>query len=96
MKRILASNGFVLRTPLLPFADWLAWTGNICERQSVRSHMETLIARPEVGEALFIASTSLHQSLPYWRADPESARGRKIERTLVKYLSRMAGRATTR
>lgn len=94
MKRILASNGFVLRTPLLPFADWLSWTGNIYERQSARAQMETLLARPEVEEALFIASPSLHQSLPHWHADPESARGRKIERTLVKYLSRMAGRAT--
>lgn len=94
MKHILASNGFVLRTPLLPFADWLSWRGNVRERQRVRAQIGTLLARPEVEEALFIASPSLHQSLPYWHADPESARGRKIERTLVKYLSRMAGRAT--
>jgi thiopeptide-type bacteriocin biosynthesis protein len=52
------------------------------------------MARPEVREALFVASPDLEASLPAWEADPEGERGQRVERALVRYFSRMAGRAT--
>lgn len=94
MKRTQASTRFVLRTPLLPFAEWLAWPGSTGDRRTVRARLEELLARPEVEEALFIASPSLHRRLAHWRAAPDSEQGRKVEHALVRYISRMAGRST--
>lgn len=64
------------------------------DRRLIRGRLRDLVARPAVREALFLASPSLDESLPLWLADPESDRGQKVERTLCRYLPRMAGRAT--
>ncbi len=45
-------------------------------------------------EALWIASPEFVQSLTAWRDDPESAKGRKLEQALYRYLARMTARAT--
>ncbi|MBZ4422190.1 lantibiotic dehydratase [Myxococcus sp. RHSTA-1-4] len=60
----------------------------------LRARLRVLLDRPEVREALFVASPSLHESLEVWRREPDSAHGAKVERVLVRYLARMAGRAT--
>jgi hypothetical protein len=52
------------------------------------------VTRPEVREALFLASPDAVDALPRWREDADDRRGRRLERTLVRYLARMAGRAT--
>src|SRR5205085_6703154 len=44
--------------------------------------------------AIFVASPDLEASLAAWEADPEGERGQRVERALVRYFSRMAGRAT--
>lgn len=64
------------------------------DRVRLRERLREFVARREVREALFLASPSLEDSLEFWLAEPESERAQKVERTLVRYLARMAGRAT--
>ncbi|HWN67278.1 MAG TPA: lantibiotic dehydratase [Haliangium sp.] len=100
---------FVLRTPLLPFDELVAWSEGLAaagagphersaalarDRQRLRVWLRAVIARPEVREALFVASPSLEAQLAHWLANADSERGRKVERALVRYVQRMAARAT--
>src|SRR5262245_41139129 len=95
---LVPSGFFVLRTPLLPFDELLAWTEGLsaeraqsdmlveavtADRRRLRAGLSALTARAEVREALFLASPSLEESLALWLKDPESERGQKVERTLV-------------
>jgi thiopeptide-type bacteriocin biosynthesis protein len=95
---------FVLRTPLLPIEEFLRLSPPATEtaqpqiagsdRVHARAHLRQWVERPEVQEALWIASPDLVQSLGPWWDDPESAKGRKLEQTLYRYLARMTARAT--
>jgi thiopeptide-type bacteriocin biosynthesis protein len=64
------------------------------DRRRLREHLRAVVSRPEVREALFLASASLEASLPVWREAPESEWGQKVEGALLRYVSRMVGRAT--
>ena len=64
------------------------------DRELLRERLMSVIARPEVREALFLASPSLEENLPAWTAAPGSPHGEKLERTLVRYWQRMTSRAT--
>jgi lantibiotic biosynthesis protein len=64
------------------------------DRERLRSRLAALAARPEVLEAVFLASPSLYESLAAWRAQPESKKGQRAERALLRYVYRMAARAT--
>lgn len=98
--------GFVLRSPLLPAtdfidlathrgdADWASETGYSRGVGSLRQRLRDIVAKPEVAEALFIASPSLVQSIPIWLDDPLSVRAQRVERSLIKYLARMSTRPT--
>lgn len=105
----LPAKLFVLRTPLLPFGALEDWGSELEAPQSAPEALEAALARdqqrlrerlrrwvadPVVREALFIASPVLDESLPVWLSEPESEWGQKVERTLVRYFLRMAGRAT--
>ena len=100
---------FVLRTPLLAIEDFTGWSANLTasdaepaeldealakDRALLRGRLRALIERPEVREALFLASPSLFDAIAKWREDPDSKRGRKAETALVRYLTRMCLRAT--
>ena len=100
---------FALRTPLLPFDVLEAWGQELeapraspetlaealrRDRARLRERLRQWVEEPVVREALFIASPVLEESLPVWLRAPESERGQKVERTLVRYFARMAGRAT--
>ena len=97
---------FVLRTALLPFDEFLRLGEELTapERADeetlhadaglVRQRLALLVDRPEVREALFLASADLHDALDRWRTDPTSKKGRRAERALMRYVSRMCGRAT--
>ncbi|MDP8931684.1 MAG: lantibiotic dehydratase [Actinomycetota bacterium] len=64
------------------------------DRKQLRDRLLTLLARPELRDALFVASPSLDEAFGVWQKEPESERGRKIEPALVSYFSRATARAT--
>jgi thiopeptide-type bacteriocin biosynthesis protein len=82
---------FVLRTPLLPFDELAALTGG---RDAARERLRAIVGRPDVREALFLASPSLDADIDRWLREPASERTIKAERALVRYACRMTGRAT--
>jgi thiopeptide-type bacteriocin biosynthesis protein len=93
----------VLRTPLLPVDAVFEWSADSSsgaasaldrDRIEVRGRLREWIAKPEIEEALFIASPTLAESIDHWKTSPDSPRGRKIELSLLRYLLRMSGRAT--
>jgi lantibiotic biosynthesis protein len=105
------SGFFILRTPLLPFGEMVAWSEGLeavgslgdprgleaaleRDRARLRARLLALVARPEIREAVFVASPSLDEALEVWRKEPDSEQGRKLERAVVSYLSRAAARAT--
>jgi lantibiotic biosynthesis protein len=64
------------------------------DRAVLRARLAELVARPEVREAIFVASPVLEASIDAWLASPTSEAGQKTERSLVRYVSRMAVRPT--
>ncbi|HLL22778.1 MAG TPA: lantibiotic dehydratase, partial [Kofleriaceae bacterium] len=100
---------FALRTPLLPFDEWLRWGDGLeagaadaqtlegalsNDRARLRARLVEALSRAEVRDALFVASPSADAAFARWIEDPDSEYGQKLERTLVRYFSRMAARAT--
>lgn len=105
----VAAGFFAFRTPLLPFEVLTEWGRELSapgassaaleealarDSQVLRERLRRWVVEPMVREALFLASPSLEESLPFWLEAPDSERGQKVERTLVRYFARMAGRAT--
>jgi hypothetical protein len=64
------------------------------DRQHLRERLQAILSRPEVRDALFVAAPNVIERLHLWIEDPDSERGRKVEHVLVRYFSRMTGRAT--
>jgi thiopeptide-type bacteriocin biosynthesis protein len=64
------------------------------DRVLLRQRLRKIFARPEVREALFLASPDLEGRFDLWLRDPAGEPGQKVERALVRYFGRMAGRAT--
>jgi thiopeptide-type bacteriocin biosynthesis protein len=110
-QRYTPSGFFVLRTPLLPFEEMVAWgegleaVGSLGafqgleealerDRARLRARLLAAVTRPEVRDAIFVASPSVDEALEVWQKDPDSQRGRKLEPALVAYFSRAAARAT--
>ncbi len=74
-----------------PKAFEAAWQA---DRETLRKRLDALVARPEVREALFVASPSLEEGIRIWLDKPDSKKGLRAERALVRYFLRMASRAT--
>lgn len=101
---------FAFRTALLPWDVLEAWGAGLAaapdaapealaaklaaDRALLRERLRELAARPDVREALFLASPDLDEALGHWFADPEGEKGSRAEKALVRYLARMAGRST--
>jgi hypothetical protein len=81
-----------MRTPLLA-GDIVMMSGGASYLEQ-RAWLRRTLARPEVAEALRLASPSLHEEIDIWRASPDGERGRSIEQALTRYVARMATRAT--
>ena len=64
------------------------------DRELLRTRLRVAFARPDLRDALFVASPGLEEALGKWIADPDGTRGRKIEPRLVRYFARAAGRPT--
>ena len=108
---LVASGGFVLRTPRLPRDVLDRWgselelaaagldlarvtTALAHDRARLRLRLRELALGPEFREAVFIASPSLDAGIDAWLQHPEAKDNVKIERGIVRYLSRMASRPT--
>jgi thiopeptide-type bacteriocin biosynthesis protein len=108
---VSSSGFFLMRTPLLPIDDFLAWSASLSapgdagdparlsralasDRRALRRSLAAIVARPEVREAIFLASPILHGAIDAWLENADSRHGRKVERALVRYFSRMTARAT--
>ncbi|HKH43444.1 MAG TPA: lantibiotic dehydratase [Thermoanaerobaculia bacterium] len=64
------------------------------DRVRLRERLRALCDRPEILEALFLASPSLVDGLPLWLSQPDSKKGQRVERVIVRYFYRMTARAT--
>jgi thiopeptide-type bacteriocin biosynthesis protein len=64
------------------------------DRARLVGRLRELAARPEVREAIQLASPSLDESLAMWLERPDADRGPKVVRALFRYVARMAARAT--
>ncbi|HEX3127496.1 MAG TPA: lantibiotic dehydratase, partial [Thermoanaerobaculia bacterium] len=64
------------------------------DRTLLRERLRVLIERPEIREALALASPDLLAGLRHWQQAPESRKGRRAEHALVRYLLRMVSRPT--
>lgn len=85
------SGFFVLRTPLLPFGTVSA-AGRT--RAEGRAWLASVLARPEIREAIQIASPRVEAGIDRWLADPAGDEARRLEPVLMSYVLRAAGRAT--
>lgn len=98
------ADGFcVLRTPLLPIETLTEWSegleapgaddGELAaalarDRARLTDRLTTIFARPEVRDALCVASPNVAERVASWRGDE------KLGAALVKYLARMTMRPT--
>lgn len=92
-----AEDFFVLRSPLLPFdshLQWLAATSADADPAALQDHLLELARRPEVAEALFVASPSLVEGLHSLDASTPSKRATRLRSSLARYLARMMTRST--
>ena len=64
------------------------------DRATLRDRLAVAVERAEVREAITVGSPGLESVIDVWREHPTGKRGRRIERTLVRYLTRMATRPT--
>ena len=64
------------------------------DRSRLHARLHAAMARPEVREALFVASPDLESSFDLWISKPESERSRGLEQAMARYFLRMTGRAT--
>ncbi len=104
-----SSGFFIVRTPLMPFAEWAGWlervralavangtpleAGSEAELSMLQQDLHRWSMDPTVSEALFLASSSLWEKLH--SASPEDLRTQvRLNRALGSYRARMAGRCT--
>lgn len=85
-----AGREVVVRTPMLPMTTLLEWAS----APDPRAYLADLLAQPALDEAIFLASPGLHAMIARWRREPTAAASIAVEHSLVKYVARMAGRAT--
>jgi thiopeptide-type bacteriocin biosynthesis protein len=64
------------------------------DRARLRAWLRQTLERPEIAEAVFLASPALVDAVGNWRTDPDSRKGKRAESSLVRYLQRMACRPT--
>lgn len=64
------------------------------DRREMRERLRMAFTRPEISDALFIASPILHDELGAWARAPDSKDATRAEVALVRYFVRMAGRPT--
>lgn len=96
---LLPINDFLALSPGLSFFQALRQENDLAsaaasDRKLVRERLEKLTDRPEIKEALWLASPEFFEALSLWRSDPESDKGERLEHSLYRYVARMASRPT--
>ncbi len=66
----------------------------VADRRMLRERLAALVTVPHVREALHVAAPAVAAGIEAWAAEPETKRGRDLERSLTRYATRMATRAT--
>lgn len=97
MKRAerMPATRVVVRTPVLPFDVLVRWGGDAPrDEAALRADLRALLEDPVIREAIFVSSPELATNLDAWLADPAHPETRDLEQAVVRYVSRMAGRAT--
>jgi thiopeptide-type bacteriocin biosynthesis protein len=66
------------------------------DREKLRVRLHEIFSRPEMREALFVASPQLEEAFDVWvlLREPKTKRVQGLEQALIRYFVRMAGRAT--
>ncbi len=101
---------FAFRTPALPYDFLTEWSSTLrapqadaedlpfaleADRDELRSKLREALLRPEIREAIFVASPDMEEMLDPWLQGKLTGEKRdRVERSLVRYLSRMAARST--
>jgi lantibiotic biosynthesis protein len=98
------NGSFVLRTPLFSVDEAFAWSDGVeaaaapsdpdalqRDRELLRNRLRAFYARPEVQEALYLASPKLARRA---RTFLDGADDPKVERPLIRYFLRMCTRPT--
>jgi lantibiotic biosynthesis protein len=60
----------------------------------LRTRLRAILERPEIVQALYIASPALRSGIDAWLNDPDSKKGVQAERAIVRYFERMSTRST--
>ncbi|HEV2755110.1 MAG TPA: lantibiotic dehydratase [Actinomycetota bacterium] len=97
-------GSFMLRAPLLPAGEAYAWSDGLeaaatpedadalaRDRALLRDRLRAFYTRPEVQEALYLASPKLAERSRSWLEGADDA---KVERPLIRYFLRMCTRPT--
>ncbi len=90
---------FVLRSPLLPMDEYQRFISGLEDRseadrfRALEARLLRLARRPEIAEALFVASPSLIESLERGEELP-AKKAARLRQSLARYLLRMMTRAT--
>lgn len=99
-------GGFaVVRTPLLPVDDFLAWSRRTAEAlgdgsagdvdgQPALDALREVVAEPGFREAIRVASADLTREIDAWLQDGRAADPRRLAHALVRYFSRATYRCT--
>lgn len=104
--RVRHSGFFVARSPLLPvdaltsLAEGLEALA-VADDEAVQRDVDRVVARvrelvlrPDVREAIFVASPSLDAARGAWLADPSNGRAAGFFQAALRYLARMSARPT--
>ncbi|HKF20550.1 MAG TPA: lantibiotic dehydratase [Candidatus Angelobacter sp.] len=64
------------------------------DRKLLRTRLQQFVERPEVKEALWLASPDFFSLLSVWKQAPEGEKGQRLEQSLYRYVARMTSRPT--
>jgi lantibiotic biosynthesis protein len=63
------------------------------DRAVLRARLSALLADDQISGALAVSSPDLAWGIRRWQADPDARQARSAERSIIRYLTRMASRA---
>ncbi|WP_422089455.1 lantibiotic dehydratase family protein [Tenacibaculum ovolyticum] len=88
-----AFDNYILRTPLLSLSEYISSTS---EEKISEEKIKEYCDVPEINEAIFLASPSLHSEIKRWKKGEikDVIKREKLKYSVLKYFSRMTSRCT--